>query len=149
MLKVQEGSVESVYAMGYDSTLIVAVLFGASASVLIIGMSFMIEDLKANRAQEAIRYRSSGKQVQLRKLSPGRNHLFLSHARDYGADSCAAIKYLLEQNVIGIKCFLDVESLWDTQTTTSLQDLPKLVRQSENVALFVTTGIFSRQVLNL
>ena len=67
----------------------------------------------------------------------GGDHLFLSHAWQYGQDQCGTIKGSLQALLPALRCFLDVDSLED------MTQLEKHVQASDIVLVMLTKGYLS------
>jgi hypothetical protein len=63
---------------GYNKTLILVLLFGATMSVLVLGVYFLAKDIAQSR-KHSLMCDDSGAVIQFRKLAANAFHLFLSH----------------------------------------------------------------------
>ena len=106
LIKVQTGAVLVEYSIGFTPISVLAILLSTSIAVLVVGFFLLLHDIRSESEQRSIKYKHDGKKVAVRKLPHGSFHVFLSHSQQYGADQVATIKYLLEQFVENISCFL-------------------------------------------
>jgi hypothetical protein len=98
-------------------------------------------DVKQQKQQFALRFRGSGARVLLQGVPAGHHHVFLSHSQKHGQDQVASLKQTLARAIEGIQIFLDVDTL------DNVQDLPMLVRRSNNIVLFTTEEVWSREFI--
>ena len=123
---------------GYDKTLILVLLFGSSGLVLFFGVCFVYKDIQQSLEQSTVIHGEKGATIEFRKLEAEAFHLFLSHTWATGQNQMQALKKELSLLVPSLKIFLDVENL------TNLGDLEALIKNSEVVMIFLSSGYFSR-----
>lgn len=81
-----------MFLQGYGTTTILVVCFAASVSVLLLGSTLLVLDLREVSKEVAVRFENTGRKVVVRRLPAGKFHVFLSHSQEFGADQVAAIK---------------------------------------------------------
>jgi hypothetical protein len=123
---------------GYDKTLILTLLLGATGLVLFFGVHFIYKDIRQSLTQSTVIHGEKGAVIQFRKLADNALHLFLSHTWATGQNQMQALKKELSLLVPSLNMFLDVENL------THLGDLEALIDNSDVVLIFLSTGYFSR-----
>jgi hypothetical protein len=102
---IQVGEVhESVLVpLGFTNTFVLTMLLTTNFSVVIVGIAFLQSDVKQEKQEFALRFRSSGARVVVERLPPGHYHCFLSHSQQHGQDQVAGIKQTLIRCIDGIE----------------------------------------------
>jgi hypothetical protein len=105
--------------------------------ILVMGVVFMAIDVRKIRKLPLLKD-SSGHAVVLKRVLEGCYHLFLSHTWASGQNQMQALKKELQLLVPSMKLFLDVENL------TDIGALEQLIKSSDSVLVFLSTGYFKR-----
>jgi hypothetical protein len=141
LIQVGEGYESLLFPIGFDNTFVLAMLLVTNISVVVVGIVMLKADVKLQKQEYALRFRGSGARVLLQDMPDGHFHCFLSHSQKHGQDQVASIKQTLVRCIEGIQIFLDVDTL------DNVQDLPQLVRRSQNIVLFTTEEVWSREFI--
>ena len=109
LLQIESEFVPSgITRAGYSASLVLALLFGATIAVLVLGVIFLAKDARRSR-KSPLMANDKGVPIQLRKLAADTFHLFLSHTWSTGQNQMQALKKEVSLLVPTIEVFLDVE----------------------------------------
>lgn len=77
LVKVEEGTLEAAFEMGYNQSQILVIFFVTSIGVLGVGALMLLDDIRAGRAEQSLKYKGTGQKVAVRSLPHGHFHCFL------------------------------------------------------------------------
>ena len=63
--------------VGYNSALVLILLFGATIAVLVLGIGFLAKDIRRSFKKSSVMCNEKGRPIQLRKLDADAFHVFL------------------------------------------------------------------------
>jgi hypothetical protein len=123
--------------LGFSEDTLGIMLIVCFLVILVMGVVFMVIDVRKIRKLPLLKD-SSGHAVVLQKARKGCYHLFLSHTWASGQNQMQALKKELQLLVPSMRLFLDVENL------THIGALEQLIKSSDSVLVFLSTGYFER-----
>jgi hypothetical protein len=123
--------------LGFSEETLGIMLIVCFLVILVMGVLFMVIDVRKIRKLPLLKD-SGGHAVVLKRVLEGCYHLFLSHTWASGQNQMQALKKELQLLVPSMKLFLDVENL------TNIGALEQLIKSSDSVLVFLSTGYFKR-----